>query len=73
MSEQKLGKILKDMYDSGDKGAHIILFGIKYADVIVTEKLNIKKIVMHAGLPESYPTEISKGVRLAKYVSVKAK
>lgn len=74
MSEYELGQILKEMYDKaprGDQAAHIHLFGIKYAEALTNERLSKKGILKNAGLPESYQTEISKGVRLAKYVTIK--
>ena len=53
----------------GEKVIAIHLFGIKYADQI--RDMSAKDIVVGAGLPESYPTEIRKGINLAKYVEVK--
>lgn len=74
MTELKLGKILRDMYDSAPKGgqvAQIHLFSIFYANDIEGDRLSKKEILKVAELPETYQTEISKGVRLADYVSVK--
>lgn len=74
MTEYELGKILKGMYDGapkGDQAAFIHLFGIKYADELSNVRLSKKEILKNAGLPESYQTEISKGVKLAKYVEIK--
>ena len=75
MTENSLGKILKEMYENakGDKVAHIHLFGIKYADIIEKEGLCKKEIRKSAGIPKSYDTEISKGICLAKYVTIKEK
>ena len=74
MSEFKLGSILKEMYATAPRGqqvANIHLFGIYYADVIEKERLNKKEILRAAMLPESYQTEISKGIGLAPFVEVK--
>lgn len=74
MTEFQLGNILKEMYSNAPKGdqvAHIHLFGIKFADVLENQRLSKKEILNNAGLPESYQTEISKGIRLAKYVIIK--
>ena len=51
------------------KALSIHLFAIKYADQI--RNMSAKDIVVGAELPESYKTEIRKGINLAKYVEVK--
>ena len=75
MTEHQLGMILKDMYQQGDlcreQTTMIHLFGVKYASIIKDNELSIKKILEYAGLRESYITEVNKGIRLAKYVSIK--
>ena len=53
----------------GEKALSIHLFAIKYADQI--RDMSAKDIAVGAGLPESYKTEIRKGINLAKYVEVK--
>lgn len=71
MELKELGKKLSDMYNnapSGDKVAMIHLFGIKYANEIKQYKYSKKDIAKEANIPESYLTEIMKGVKLAKYV-----
>lgn len=71
MSKNELGLILRDMYsnaDEGDKVANIHLFGIKYANEIVTNKYGASEIIRIAGLNNSYSTELSKGIKLARYV-----
>ena len=45
--------------------------GIKYADEITECKYATKEIAKAADIPESYGTEISKGTKLAKYVTLK--
>lgn len=74
MTENILGKILKEMYDTAPRGmqvTNIHTFAIFYAEVIESERLNKREILKAAGLPESYQTEISKGINLASYVQVK--
>ena len=71
--EKKLGELLSEMYKQapeGDKVTFIHLFGIKYADSIKKNKLNIKKILEYSTVKPSFATEVNKGVKLAKYVSV---
>ena len=69
---EDLAGILSHMFHSappGDKVAMIHLFGIQYADKIGSR---VTKIVdLAEGVPNSYITEVYKGMRLAKYVTVK--
>ncbi len=74
MMKSELASKLKSMYENAKKGeavAMIHLFGIKYADEIKENNISCKTIAMEAGIKESYGTEISKGVKLAKYVQEK--
>ncbi len=49
----------------------IHLFGVKYADEINDLGVSKRELAEAAGIGESYATEISKGVKLSKYVCVK--
>ena len=72
MQINEASKILRDMYQKADpkeKALAIHLFGIKYADQI--ENMSAKDVVVGAELPESYKTELRKGINLARYVEVK--
>jgi len=72
MDLQELGEKLHDMYfnsDDGEAVAMIHLFAIKYAEDIQASGESMKAIAVAAGIQESYGTEISKGVKLAKYVT----
>ena len=73
MTEQELGRKLADMYvTAGEKSTAMIhLFGIIYAEQIETAGSNASAIVKAAGLPDSYKTEIRKGMNLAKYVQLR--
>lgn len=74
MTLQELGTILHGMYFNSEEGetvAMIHLFGIKYAKEIIDLCASKKEIAKAADIKESYGTEISKGVKLSKYVSVK--
>lgn len=67
----QLGKILRDMYDNAPndyKVANIHLFGIKYASVIHRNYYSATEIVRESGIKSSYATEVSKGMKLSKYV-----
>lgn len=74
MQTYELSCILKDMYEgaSRDKTTMIHLFGIKYAKELQTNKIPLKELLRSAGMPDSYVTEINKGIRLSNYVEVKA-
>jgi hypothetical protein len=74
MTLNELGQKLSDMYNNapaGDSVAMIHLFGIKYAAEINRGGYSKKDIANSANIPESYGTEISKGVKLSKYVQPK--
>jgi len=71
MDLQELGDKLHDMYfnsEDGEAVAMIHLFAIKYAEDILASGESMKAIANAAGIQESYGTELSKGVKLAKYV-----
>ena len=73
MGEYELGMALRKMYDAaplGDQVAAIHLFGIRFWKELSGRKLNKKVILRTAGLPESYATELSKGVKLGQYVTI---
>ncbi len=72
MRIDEASKILALMYQNAlprEKALSIHLFSIKYADEI--RDMSVKDIAVGAGLPESYKTEIRKGINLAKYVEVR--
>ncbi|GFZ76027.1 hypothetical protein GCM10011531_00830 [Aquaticitalea lipolytica] len=74
MTINELGAVLGKLYHNAPKGeavAMIHVFGIKYATQIKLSKFNKKEIAKAAKIPESFGTEISKGVKLSQYVSVK--
>ena len=76
MGEYELGIELRKMYDSapsGDQVAAIHLFAIRFWKEISGRKLNKKLILQAASLPESYATEISKGAKLGRYVTINEK
>ena len=75
MTPHKLGAILFNRYNGalrGEKTTMIHLFGIKYADDIRDCGASVTEIVRLSGIDESYNTEVSKGVRLARYVVPRA-
>ena len=85
MKQRKLARKLKAMYDIGaskdETVAHIILFGIKYAEELNAAKqagCSIWKIIKSSGIKKSqrlkkhtYTSEINYGMTLAQYVELK--
>lgn len=74
MTEGELGRILSEMCFNaphGYKMTNMHLFGVMYASEIEDEELSIKAIVRAAGLQDSCIAEVSKGVKLARYVQPK--
>lgn len=71
MTIKELGRELREMYLNAPKGdavAMIHLFGIKYADEISNFENPKNEIIQVSGISQSYITELSKGIKLAKYV-----
>jgi len=69
MTAKELGKILNEMYTNAPKKEQvtmIYLFGIKYHNEI--ETIGNREVVEASGINTSYTAEISKALRLAKYV-----
>lgn len=74
MTLQQLGQKLKEMYFESKEGEAVVmihLFGIRYASEIRESGESMKAIAVAAGIQESYGTEISKGVKLSKFVNMK--
>lgn len=74
MSISELGSILKNMYESApekEQATFIHLFGIKYGDIILQNHYSAIDIVKAAGIKDLYKTEVRKGVKLSKYVTLK--
>ncbi|RAZ81115.1 hypothetical protein [Planococcus halotolerans] len=70
--EKRLGDILSEMYKSAPEGykvTYIHLFGIKYGEEIKRNNLSVKGILAHSKVKPSFATEVSKGIKLSKYVS----
>lgn len=68
----QLGNILNEMYTDAPKNEHVTmihLFGVKYA--LDIQKAGIREVIEKAGIHLSYKTELSKAVKLAKYVDPK--
>jgi len=74
LTKQDLATELKKMYTNAPKGdgtTMIRLFGIKYAEELKECDASMTEIATLSKIAASYHAEISKGIRLAKYVEVK--
>ncbi|MBR2171849.1 hypothetical protein [Sphingopyxis sp.] len=70
MQIEKLGKLLAEAVAKAPKGdiaVTIHLFGIRYADEIGS---SANQVATAAGISEKYGTELRKGMKLAKHVTV---
>ena len=73
MTANELGMKLNAMYsmEKVNKTTMVHLFGVIYADIMRKENIKPIEVVKIAGISENYQTEISKGMRLAEYVTLK--
>lgn len=70
MSLKELAEKLNEMYHSR-KGYAVVmihLFGVKYADEIIRNKYSCKEIIKASKIPESFLTELMKGIKLSEFV-----
>ncbi len=71
MNQMDLGLKLKEMYEGASQGeavAMIHLFGIRFAGEIRAGGYTVKDVISASGINQSFKTELSKGIKLAKYV-----
>lgn len=68
MTIGEAARLLRAMYDDPKTGraVSVHLFGIRYADEL--RGMNANEVAARAEIPESYATEIRKGMKLAEYV-----
>ena len=74
MKLEELSEILKDKYENAQKQeqvANIHLFGIEYAEIIKKYNYKVSQIIKLAGMKKSYNVELSKGIKLSKFVILK--
>lgn len=73
MTTSDLAHKLREMYDTPGAGkvAMIHLFGIMYGAEMAASEVKPIDVIRAAQMSESYQTEISKGISLSKYVTVK--
>jgi 5-methylcytosine-specific restriction protein B len=74
MTLNQLGEKLREMYFGSGEGEAVAmthLFGIKYAAEIKELGASATSIALAAGIQKTYGTEINKGIKLAKFVTIK--
>lgn len=74
MEIKELALILKKNYENslpGEQVATIHLFGIEYGQEIRKRSYAAREIVNESGLRKSYSAELSKGIKLSKFVKLK--
>jgi hypothetical protein len=73
MTIVELGSKLRKMYETNgaNKSTMIHLFGVMYAGEMRKSNIKATEVVRAAQIPDSYHSEVSKGMGLAKYVAVK--
>ncbi len=71
MTDMELAEILRSMYDNARRNeavCQVNLFGILYAEELKNSGCTIKHIVELSGIQFGYVSEISKGIKLSRYV-----
>lgn len=73
MTITELGNKLKEMYETKgtNKTTMIHLFGVIYANEMREAGIKPIEVVKAAQMPESYQTEVNKGMNLSTYVDLK--
>ena len=74
MTLNELANKLSEMYSTAQKGDKVVmihLFGIKYANEIEKNGNSKEDIIKLSGISTSFKTELSKGMKLAKFVEPK--
>jgi hypothetical protein len=69
MTLNDLSSKLQEMYKEAHKGEQvtmIYLFGIMYHNQI--KEFGVKQVIEQSGIHSTYQTELSKAIKLAKYV-----
>ena len=74
MSIDELSLKLKEMYENAPKSEQVVnihLFGIMFGDIIKRNKYSVAQIIELAEMKKSYNVELSKGIKLSKFVKLK--
>ena len=71
MNDMELAESLRGMYNNARRNeavCQVNLFGILYAEELKNSGCTIKHIVELSGIQSGYVSEISKGMKLSRYV-----
>ncbi|MEA4919787.1 MAG: hypothetical protein VB078_02510 [Clostridiaceae bacterium] len=74
MDDTELAGILREIYANAKRNetvCQIHLFGINYAHELQSGSYSLKHILELSGISMGYLSEISKGVKLSKYVQLR--
>lgn len=74
MKLEELSEILRDKYENAPEQEQVVnihLFGIEYAEIIKKYNYKVSQIIKLAGMKKSYNVELSKGIKLSKFVILK--
>ena len=75
MTVNELGQNLEKMCQDAPKNERVVSmykFGIKYAaEIKDLGRSGIKDVIQQSRLPSTYKTELSKAIKLSKYVALK--
>ncbi|HHX68012.1 MAG TPA: hypothetical protein GX708_08195 [Gallicola sp.] len=75
MRIEELSLILKERYENAPKREQVVnihLFGIEYGEIIKRNNYKPVEIIRLAEMNKSYNTELSKGIKLSKFVILKS-
>lgn len=72
MNATELGRLLRESYENAEKGEKVTmihLFGINHSSEI--RECGVAEVIREAGIFSTYGTELGKGMKLAKYVTLR--
>lgn len=75
MNLEELSLKLKEMYEEAPKNEQVVnihLFGIEFGELIKRNNYRVSQIIELAEMKKSYAVELSKGIKLSKFVKLKS-
>lgn len=75
MNLEELSLKLKEMYEEAPKNEQVVnihLFGIEFGELIKRNNYKVSQIIEIAEMKKSYAVELSKGIKLSKFVKLKS-
>lgn len=75
MNLEELSLKLKEMYEEAPKNEQVVnihLFGIEFGELIKQNNYRVSQIIELAEMKKSYAVELSKGIKLSKFVKLKS-